>query len=43
MRAQKKLIMGIGHKVKSVQNPDMRVTILKGKKKTINFLKNDKF
>ena len=29
MRAQKKLIMGIGHKIKSVENPDMRVTILK--------------
>ena len=29
MAKQKKLIMGIGHVIKSVQNPDMRVTILK--------------
>lgn len=29
MRAQNKLIMGIGHRVKSVHNPDKRVTILK--------------
>ena len=28
MRAQHKLIMGIGHKIKSVQNPDKRVTII---------------
>jgi len=29
MRKKKELIMGIGHKVKSVENPDMRVTIVK--------------
>ncbi|CAK9007325.1 ATP-citrate synthase (ATP-citrate (pro-S-)-lyase) (Citrate cleavage enzyme) [Durusdinium trenchii] len=29
MREQNKLIMGIGHKIKSVTNPDMRVTIIK--------------
>jgi ATP citrate (pro-S)-lyase len=29
MRKEGTLIMGIGHKVKSVQNPDKRVTILK--------------
>merc|ERR1719231_1976287 len=29
MRKQKKLIMGIGHKIKSVRNPDMRVTLVK--------------
>eukprot|EP01060_Flectonema_neradi_P030784 TRINITY_DN453_c0_g1_i1.p1 TRINITY_DN453_c0_g1~~TRINITY_DN453_c0_g1_i1.p1 ORF type:complete len:1081 (+),score=252.29 TRINITY_DN453_c0_g1_i1:67-3243(+) len=29
MRKQSKLIMGIGHKVKSIHNPDMRVTIVK--------------
>jgi len=28
-RSAKRLIMGIGHRIKSVQNPDMRVTILK--------------
>lgn len=28
MRRQHKLIMGIGHKVKSLQNPDKRVTIV---------------
>ena len=28
-RAQNKLIMGIGHRVKSLQNPDKRVTIVK--------------
>ena len=28
MRAQHKLIMGIGHKIKSVQNPDKRVAII---------------
>lgn len=29
MRQQNKLIMGIGHRVKSLSNPDMRVTIVK--------------
>lgn len=29
MRRQHKLIMGIGHRVKSLNNPDMRVTIMK--------------
>eukprot|EP01062_Namystynia_karyoxenos_P033561 TRINITY_DN246_c0_g1_i2.p1 TRINITY_DN246_c0_g1~~TRINITY_DN246_c0_g1_i2.p1 ORF type:complete len:1122 (+),score=463.49 TRINITY_DN246_c0_g1_i2:103-3366(+) len=29
MKRQNKLIMGIGHKVKSLHNPDMRVTIIK--------------
>jgi len=29
MRKKKELIMGIGHRVKSVENPDMRVTIVK--------------
>jgi ATP citrate (pro-S)-lyase len=29
MRSQKRLIMGIGHKIKSTSNPDMRVTIVK--------------
>jgi len=29
MRRQSKLIMGIGHRVKSLHNPDMRVTIIK--------------
>ena len=29
MRKQNKLIMGIGHKIKSIQNPDARVTIVK--------------
>lgn len=29
MRRKNKLIMGIGHKIKSVQNPDARVTIVK--------------
>lgn len=29
MRQQSKLIMGIGHRVKSLDNPDMRVTIVK--------------
>lgn len=29
MRKENKLIMGIGHKIKSVTNPDLRVTILK--------------
>jgi len=29
MKAQGKLIPGIGHRVKSVQNPDMRVTLIK--------------
>jgi len=29
MRKQRKLIMGIGHKVRSIHNPDMRVTIIK--------------
>ena len=28
MRKKKKLIMGIGHKVKSLENPDMRVTLV---------------
>lgn len=28
MRAEHKLIMGIGHRVKSINNPDMRVVIL---------------
>ncbi len=29
MKAEGKLIPGIGHRVKSVQNPDMRVTLIK--------------
>ncbi|XP_062517479.1 ATP-citrate synthase-like [Corticium candelabrum] len=29
MRRQHKLIMGIGHRVKSLNNPDMRVTLMK--------------
>jgi ATP citrate (pro-S)-lyase len=29
MRKQNKLIMGIGHKVKSIHNPDKRVTLIK--------------
>ena len=29
MRGQRKLIMGIGHKIKSTTNPDLRVTIIK--------------
>jgi len=29
MREQNKLIMGIGHRIKSINNPDMRVTIIK--------------
>ena len=29
MRKEGKLIMGIGHRVKSINNPDMRVKILK--------------
>eukprot|EP00755_Sulcionema_specki_P004182 Sspe_Gene.391::Locus_139_Transcript_1_1_Confidence_1.000_Length_3527::g.391::m.391/K01648/ACLY; ATP citrate (pro-S)-lyase len=29
MRKKNKLIMGIGHKIKSIHNPDMRVTIVK--------------
>ena len=29
MRKQNKLIMGMGHKIKSIQNPDARVTIVK--------------
>lgn len=29
MRRQSRLIMGIGHRIKSVHNPDMRVTIIK--------------
>jgi citrate synthase len=29
MKVQKKNIPGIGHKIKSVQNPDVRVTLLK--------------
>ncbi|KAJ9455903.1 putative ATP-citrate synthase [Diplonema papillatum] len=29
MRKENKLIMGIGHKVKSIHNPDMRVTLVK--------------
>ena len=29
MRKQNKLIMGIGHRIKSLSNPDMRVTIIK--------------
>ena len=29
MRKQHKLIMGIGHMVKSITNPDMRVTLIK--------------
>ena len=28
MRQQNQLIMGIGHRIKSVSNPDMRVTII---------------
>eukprot|EP00730_Choanoeca_flexa_P001355 TRINITY_DN10599_c0_g1_i1.p1 TRINITY_DN10599_c0_g1~~TRINITY_DN10599_c0_g1_i1.p1 ORF type:complete len:1084 (+),score=357.09 TRINITY_DN10599_c0_g1_i1:95-3346(+) len=35
MRKQHKLIMGIGHKVKSITNPDMRVEIIK------NFVKSN--
>lgn len=35
MRKQKKLIMGIGHKVKSLENPDVRVVIIK------NFVKDN--
>eukprot|EP00056_Hartaetosiga_gracilis_P009079 m.130072 g.130072 ORF g.130072 m.130072 type:complete len:1078 (+) comp13055_c2_seq4:64-3297(+) len=35
MRKQHKLIMGIGHKVKSITNPDMRVEIIK------NFVKKN--
>ena len=34
MKAQNRLIPGIGHRVKSVQNPDMRVTIIKKYAKT---------
>lgn len=34
MKAQDRLIPGIGHRVKSVQNPDMRVTIIKEFAKT---------
>jgi ATP citrate (pro-S)-lyase len=29
MRASNKLIMGIGHRVKSLSNPDKRVVIMK--------------
>eukprot|EP00004_Rigifila_ramosa_P008257 TRINITY_DN1946_c0_g1_i1.p1 TRINITY_DN1946_c0_g1~~TRINITY_DN1946_c0_g1_i1.p1 ORF type:complete len:1122 (-),score=261.03 TRINITY_DN1946_c0_g1_i1:71-3436(-) len=29
MRQEHKLIMGIGHRIKSLENPDMRVTIIK--------------
>lgn len=29
MRDKKELIMGIGHRVKSLANPDMRVELLK--------------
>ncbi len=29
MRAKGSLIMGIGHRVKSINNPDMRVTLIK--------------
>ncbi|KJE94236.1 ATP citrate-lyase [Capsaspora owczarzaki ATCC 30864] len=29
LRSENKLIMGVGHKVKSVTNPDMRVTIIR--------------
>lgn len=29
MRRKSKLIMGIGHRIKSLHNPDMRVTIIK--------------
>ena len=29
MRDEKKLVMGIGHRIKSVENPDKRVEILK--------------
>ena len=29
MRAKGQLIMGIGHRVKSINNPDMRVTLIK--------------
>lgn len=29
MRKKGELIMGIGHRVKSINNPDMRVTIIK--------------
>lgn len=29
MRQKNQLIMGIGHRIKSLSNPDMRVTIIK--------------
>ena len=29
MRKQNQLIMGIGHKIRTLQNPDMRVKIIK--------------
>lgn len=29
MRKKGELIMGVGHRVKSINNPDMRVTIIK--------------
>lgn len=29
MRRKNQLIMGIGHRIKSLQNPDMRVCIIK--------------
>jgi ATP citrate (pro-S)-lyase len=31
MRKKGELIMGVGHRVKSINNPDMRVTIIKVK------------
>jgi ATP citrate (pro-S)-lyase len=31
MRRRNQLIMGIGHRVKSLQNPDMRVSIIKAR------------
>jgi len=30
MRQQKELILGIGHRVKSLENPDVRVSLIKG-------------
>ena len=34
MRRQNQLIMGIGHRIKSLQNPDMRVSIIKVRRRT---------
>lgn len=38
MRKKGELIMGIGHRVKSINNPDMRVTIIKVRETTISFV-----